>query len=151
MSDELIPGQNRIGTSYTCAIPDTAEEYFRMAFEFQDQGMTEQALVCFKEVIGIVPDYTPALHEIGNCLNNLGRHEEAAEYYNRALQEIGDRLNTIARQEEALGRYWQAISWYEESGPYYVEEPGSREPETSHQQNRRYTDISKMHKKSDSE
>jgi tetratricopeptide (TPR) repeat protein len=103
-------------------IPDEARRQYRHASELLHQGKTEEALSCFQRAVEIAPHYTEALHETGNCLQNLDRHDEASRYYTRALQEIGDRLCEIGRYEESLGRYWVAIRRYEEAGTYYQPE-----------------------------
>lgn len=128
MSDYPVPGRGSTGTMQSPVIPDKARHLYDRAFEHLSGGETEDALCCFREAVEIAPDFTPALHEIGNCLSDLGRHEEASEYYNRALEEIGDRLYTIARQEEAMGRYWRAIGWYEEAGKYFGPDPAQPRP-----------------------
>ena len=120
------------GTLHAHIIPKRARDLYDHASELRDGGKTEDALNCFKEAVAIAPDFTHALHELANCLCDLGRQEEASEYYNRALQEIGDCLYTIARQEEAMGRYWRAIGWYEEAGRYYDPDiPSSHKSENS--------------------
>ncbi|OPY32765.1 MAG: Tetratricopeptide repeat protein [Methanoregula sp. PtaU1.Bin006] len=101
------------------SIPDEAKNQYRQASELLHQGKTEDALDCLRHAVEIAPDYTEALHETGNCLQDLGRREEASRYYARALQKIGDRLCEIGRYEEAMGRYWVAIRRYEEAGSYY--------------------------------
>jgi tetratricopeptide (TPR) repeat protein len=103
-------------------IPSEAQSQYRQASELLHQGKTEDALDCFKHAVEIAPTYTEALHETGSCLQNLGRHKEASEYYARALQEIGDRLCEIGRYEESLGRYWVAIRRYEEASKYFQPE-----------------------------
>lgn len=103
-------------------IPAEARIHFREASLLMGQGKTEDALRGFRQAVAIAPNYTEALHETGSCLQVLGRHHEASIYYNRALEEIGDRLCQIARYEESLGRYWVAISKYEEACKYYQPE-----------------------------
>jgi tetratricopeptide (TPR) repeat protein len=101
-------------------IPSEAQNQYRQATLLLDQGKIEDALDGFKQAVDIAPNYTEALHETGNCLQNLGRHNEASAYYSRALHEIGERLYEIGRYEESLGRYWTAIRRYEEAGNYYT-------------------------------
>jgi tetratricopeptide (TPR) repeat protein len=110
---------NTTANSVPHGIPIEAQDLFHQASELSHHGKTEGALQYFKKAVEIAPDYTHALHEIGNCLSDLGRQEEASEYYNRALHEIGNRLYEIGRYEESVGRYWIAISRYEEAGKYY--------------------------------
>jgi tetratricopeptide (TPR) repeat protein len=99
-------------------IPSAARIQFQEASELLNLGKTEDALHGFKQAIEIAPNYAAALHETGNCLQHLARPEEASIYYSRALQEISDRLCEIGRYEESLGRYWVAISRYEEAGEF---------------------------------
>ncbi|MDO9549492.1 MAG: tetratricopeptide repeat protein [Methanoregula sp.] len=119
MPGSIFPKRNKSGDSAPREIPAEALSLYQQASELSRQGKTEDALHRFRQAVEIAPDYTYALHEIGNCLYDLGRHEEANMYYSRALQEIGDRLYEIGRYEESLGRYWVAIGRYEEAGKYY--------------------------------
>jgi tetratricopeptide (TPR) repeat protein len=104
-------------------ISDEARQQYWQAYELMHQGRTEDALNRFKHTLEISPDYPEALHETANCLQDLGRHEEASRYYSRALRMIGDRLYEIGRYEESKGRYWTAIRRYEEAGAFYDEQP----------------------------
>jgi tetratricopeptide (TPR) repeat protein len=122
MTSGFSPGKRTGNTAGTPGIPADAQSRYRQATLLQGQGKTEDALHCFRQAIEIAPDYTEALHETGNCLQDLGRHEEASEYYSRALREIGDRLCEIGRYEESAGHYWVAIRRYEEAGRYYQPE-----------------------------
>lgn len=96
-----------------------AQHHYRQASVLLYQGKTEDALHCLIQAVEIAPNYVEALHETGNCLQNLGRCEEASLYYSRALKEIGDRLCEIGRYEESVGQYWVAIRRYEEAGEFY--------------------------------
>jgi len=122
MSVGLLPGKKIMHNIKSDGIPAEAQKQYRQASLLMDQGKTEDALNGFKHVLDIAPNYTEALHQTGNCLQNLGRHTEASAYYSRALQEIGDRLYEIGRYEESLGRYWVAISRYEEASKFYQPE-----------------------------
>lgn len=118
----VFPGKKDHENIHSPVIPAEAQDQYRQASELLHQGKTEAALHGFRHAVEIAPNYTEALHETGHCLQDLGRHNEAREYYSRALQEIGDRLCEIGRYEESLGRYWVAISRYEEAGKYYQPE-----------------------------
>jgi tetratricopeptide (TPR) repeat protein len=122
MSIGLSAGKKIIENHKSNGIPDEAQNQFRQATLLLDQGKTEDALHGFKQALDIAPNYTEALHETGNCLQHLGRYNEAGTYYSRALREIGDRLCEIGRYEESLGRYWVAISRYEEASKFYQPE-----------------------------
>lgn len=110
--------QRIVDTTRTKEIPAEARIQFQQASELFNQGKTEDALNGFKQAVEMAPNYTDALHETGNCLQHLSRHKEASVYYSRALQEISDRLYEIGRYEESLGRYWVAISRYEEASTF---------------------------------
>ena len=116
-----------IDTTRYKEIPAEAQTQYEQASLLLNEGKTEDALQGFQNAVEIAPNYTEALHETGNCLHELGRQEEASEYYSRALQEIGDRLWEIGKYEESLGRYWLAISNYEEAAKFYhpKRKPGS--------------------------
>ena len=103
-------------------ISAAAQSQYQQASELIHQGKTEDALLYLKQAVAIAPNYAEALHETGNCLQNLGRCEEASVYYSRALKEIGDRLCEIGRYEESVGKYWVAIRRYEEAGAFYNRE-----------------------------
>jgi len=122
MISGLFPHKKTADNFSLHGIPAEAQRQYRQASELLQQGKTEDALECFRQAVEIAPNYTEALHETGNCLEGLGRRDEASKYYARALQEIGDRLCEIGRYEESLGRYWVAISRYEEAGEYYQPE-----------------------------
>ena len=113
------PEKKITGQGIIHSIPDEARNQYQQASELLHQGKTEDALDCLRHAVEIAPDYTEALHETGNCLQDLGRREEASGYYSRALQKIGDRLCEIGRYEESMGRYWVAIRRYEEASSYY--------------------------------
>lgn len=119
MINDIFPGKKNAEKNGFHKIPDEALSKYRQASDLLHQGKTEDALHCYRQAVDIAPNYFEALHETGNCLQNLGRRDEASAYYARALQEIGDRLCEIGRYEESLGRYWAAISWYEDAGICY--------------------------------
>jgi len=122
MISGLFPDKKRDGNISYHGIPDEAQNQYQQASELLHQGKTEEALHCFRQAVEIAPNYTEALHETGNCLEDLGRHDEASRYYARALREIGDRLCEIGRYEESVGKYWVAIRRYEEAGAFYNRE-----------------------------
>jgi len=129
MDAGLSPSKKIVDTTRSKGIPAEAKIQFQQASALMDQGKAEDALHGFKQAVEIAPNYTAALHETGNCLQDLRRREEASEYYSRALQEIADRLCEIGRYEESLGRYWVAISRYEEASEFCQPEL-TQNPET---------------------
>ena len=119
MIGSFFPKRKSVGNSNLQEIPDEARVFFEQAYVLSHHGKTESALNFFRQAVEIAPRFTPALHEMGNCLNDLGRPEEASECYSRALEEIGNRLYEIGRYEESMGRFWEAIGRYEEAGKYF--------------------------------
>ena len=122
MTSSCIPEKRAGKDQSSRGISDEARQQFCQAYELMHQGKTEDALSFFRHALDIAPDYTEALHETANCLQDLGRHEEASRYYSRALRMIGDRLYEIGRYEESKGRYWNAIRRYEEAGAFYEDQ-----------------------------
>jgi len=119
MTSDILSEARISDTTGTNRISDAAQNHYRQASKLLHQGKTEDALHFLIQAVEIAPNYTEALHETGNCLQNLGRCEEASLYYSRALKEIGDRLCEIGRYEESVGQYWVAIRRYEEAGEFY--------------------------------
>lgn len=119
MTTDILSEPRISETTPSNRISAAAQSHYRQASVLLHQGKTEDALHCLKQAVEIAPNYTEALHETGNCLQNLGRCEEASLYYSRALKEIGDRLCEIGRYEESVGQYWVAIRRYEEAGEFY--------------------------------
>ena len=58
---------------------------FRKAMEIFRSGNPESALKYLKQTIVIAPGYSKALFEMGNCLTQLGEHEEARVRYEQAV------------------------------------------------------------------
>jgi len=119
MTTDILSETRISETARPNQVSATAQNHYRQASVLLHQGKTEDALHCLIQAVEIAPNYTEALHETGNCLQNLGRCEEASLYYSRALKEIGDRLCEIGRYEESVGQYWVAIRRYEEAGEFY--------------------------------
>ena len=119
MANDSLPGTTDNGSSVFNGVPVVAQDHYRQASELLMMGKTEDALHRFKQAVEIAPTFIHALHEIGNCLNILGRQEEASRYYARALDAIGDRLCEIGRQEESAGHYWGAIGRYQEASKFF--------------------------------
>jgi tetratricopeptide (TPR) repeat protein len=82
-------------------------------------GQSENALVCFDEVLSLNPDHAEALVKKGTALERLRRWEEALQCYDRAISVDsgmtlaylykGGVFNQLERFSEALACYEQAL------------------------------------------
>jgi tetratricopeptide (TPR) repeat protein len=70
---------------YAKGVPIEAQYLFRKAMEIFRSGNPESALKYLKQTIVIAPGYSKALFEMGNCLTQLGEHEEARIRYEQAV------------------------------------------------------------------
>lgn len=79
----------------------------------------DAAIENYRKAIHLEPEYVQAHSNLGNALNELGRHEEAIECYAKAIQlrpdyvqahsNMGNTFNDIGRYEEAVGSLLKAI------------------------------------------
>jgi tetratricopeptide (TPR) repeat protein len=69
---------------YSREIPIEAQYLYRKALEKEKSGNHEEAIRYFKQAVVIAPRYSKAIYEMGNCLANLGRYDEAMAKYDRA-------------------------------------------------------------------
>jgi tetratricopeptide (TPR) repeat protein len=72
--------------TYAKGIPIEAQYLFRKAMELYKIGNAESALKYLQQTIVIAPHYSKALFEMGNCLVQLGKHEEANARYEQAVR-----------------------------------------------------------------
>jgi tetratricopeptide (TPR) repeat protein len=82
---------------YTKGVPIEAQYLFRKAMEIFRSGNPESALKYLKQTIVIAPGYSKALFEMGNCLTQLGEHEEALVRYEQAVM-IDPALKELIRR-----------------------------------------------------
>ena len=83
-------------------------------------GQLDQAIVAFKRVLAIKPDYADAYNNMGNALKEQGKQEEAIEAYNKALaikpdyaeayNNMGNALKEQGKLEEAIEAYNKALA-----------------------------------------
>ena len=83
-------------------------------------GQLDQAIVAFKRVLAIKPDYAEAYNNMGNALKEQGKQEEAIEAYNKALaikpdyaeayNNMGNALKEQGKLEEAIEAYNKALA-----------------------------------------
>jgi tetratricopeptide (TPR) repeat protein len=65
-------------------IPLEIQVLNRRAMEMSSHGKYPDALKIFSCVVFIAPRFARAQYEMGRCLENLGRHNEAAERFDKA-------------------------------------------------------------------
>jgi len=75
------------------------------------EATLDEAIISFREAIVIQPDYIPALNQLGNALQGLGRSEEAIAVYQKVLE-----INpNVAAAYCNLGCIWQMQGKFEEA------------------------------------
>jgi tetratricopeptide (TPR) repeat protein len=67
-------------------IPLEIQVLNRRAMEMSSHGNYLDALKIFSCVVFIAPRFARAQYEMGRCLDNLGRHNEAVERYDKAMR-----------------------------------------------------------------
>jgi tetratricopeptide (TPR) repeat protein len=67
-------------------IPLEAQYLYRRGLEMIDQQKEDIALVYLRQAVFIAPGFSKAYHELGNCLDRLGRSEEASVYRMKACR-----------------------------------------------------------------
>jgi tetratricopeptide (TPR) repeat protein len=67
-------------------IPLEIQILHRRAMEMSSHGNYLDALKIFSWVVSIAPRFARAQYEMGRCLDNLGRHNEAVERYDKAMR-----------------------------------------------------------------
>ena len=65
-------------------IPLEIQVLKRRAMEMSSHGNYLEALKIFSWVVFIAPRFARAQYEMGRCLENLGRHHEAVERFDKA-------------------------------------------------------------------
>lgn len=67
-------------------IPLEAQYLYRQALDIRNDGKKEEALKYLKMAISIAPHYCNAYNAMGNCLDEMGRYEEAIKKYEKVLE-----------------------------------------------------------------
>ncbi len=66
--------------------PSSLGEYcFQMGQQESNHGNYQKAVTYFEKTIATDPEYAPAWHERANCLDCLGKCEDALKCYEQAL------------------------------------------------------------------
>lgn len=97
--------------------PAAAEAAYAAAIEHARGRRFEEALPHFLEAARLQPSRAACLKDVGNCLHDLGRSSEAAEWFRRCLA-LAPGMSAARRMlgvvEEKLGRRAAAIDCYRE-------------------------------------
>ena len=73
-----------LGRNIQEKIPLEIQVLNRRAIEMSGFGNYPEALKLFSSVVFIAPRFARAQYEMGRCLENLGRHNEATERFDKA-------------------------------------------------------------------
>ena len=73
-----------LGRNIKEKIPLEIQVLNRRAIEMSSRGNYPEALKIFSSVVVIAPHFARAQYEMGRCLENLGRHSEAVERFDKA-------------------------------------------------------------------
>src|SRR5579871_2048819 len=99
-------GTNRLEVlkSMVAQRPDDSFSRYGLAMEYANSGDLEQALLEYRELLRINPNYAAAYYHGGQALEKLGRTEEARILYQQGIEtttRIGD-LHTRSELQAAL-------------------------------------------------
>ena len=107
--------------------PESAEDYYNLGNQLQQQGQTEAAIAAYSQAIELQPQYAQAHNNLGAALESLGQIEAALSAYSQAIElqptyaeahnNLGAILQGKGEIEAALSAYSQAI----ELKPDYAE------------------------------
>jgi tetratricopeptide (TPR) repeat protein len=71
---------------YVRSVPVDAQYMYYKAKEASEQGDYRQALDFLGRAVIIAPRYGKAFYEMGNCLDELGRFDEAVKMYKKTIE-----------------------------------------------------------------
>ena len=97
-------------------IPLEAQYLYRQALQIKNNGKKEDALKYLQMAVSIAPLFCNAYNAMGNCLDEMGRYDEAMRKYEKVL-EINPQ-HTEARFKQAMIQ--KKIRYGEESTPCRV-------------------------------
>jgi len=100
---------------------DDSDTHFNLGIAYKEMGLLEEAIGEFTVASHDPAFFVEACTMIGVCCNDLGRHSEAAEWYQKALvaPELSTEARTALRYElasalEKTGEIDQALGLFEE-------------------------------------
>ena len=80
-------------------IPFEAQYLYRRALDMKDNGKTKDALKYLKMAVTAAPCFSNAYNVMGNCLDEMGRYEEAITKYGKVLEFKPDDAEARFKQE----------------------------------------------------
>jgi tetratricopeptide (TPR) repeat protein len=109
-----MPGKGRKKmAAQNNGIPLEAQYLYRRAQDMSMEGKKEDAMRYLKMAVFIAPRFSKAYNTMGNCLDELGRYEDAIRKYDRVLDI--DPLHAEARFKRNLVieklRQREAVKW----------------------------------------
>ncbi len=122
---EVAIASNDWATAETCLLealrerPDDLNARFKLGFVYQSSQQLESALAAYRSINDIDPEI-PAVHNnLGNVLNDLGRHADAIDSFARTLElsadyadghgNLGNVLFKLGRLPEAEKSFRRAV------------------------------------------
>jgi tetratricopeptide (TPR) repeat protein len=109
-------------------IPLEAQYLYRHAQDLSMVGKKEDALRYLKMAVVIAPRFCKAYNAMGNCLDELGRYEDAIRKYDKVIDI--DPLHAEARFKRTLVieklRQSEAVKWNDGKQKVLEKEPGER-------------------------
>ena len=76
-------------------VNDEIKKKFQEAEDLRFKNRFEEAIKIYKELVQKIPDFNPALHNIGVCYTNLNKINEAEKYYVKCLNFKGIHFQTL--------------------------------------------------------
>lgn len=76
-------------------VNDEIKNKFQEAEDLRFKNRFEDAIKIYKEIVKKIPDFNPALHNIGVCYTNLKKIDEAEKYYVKCLNLNGIHFQTL--------------------------------------------------------
>jgi len=80
-------------------IPPEAQYLFRKALSLSLEGKKVEALKYLRQAILIAPRFCKALNEMGNCLDEIGRYDEALIKFDRVIDIDPDHAEARFKRE----------------------------------------------------
>lgn len=86
-----IPGALKVLEAAVNFDTDWEDAYYYYARALQKSGKKEKAVQMYKKAIGIWPEYSEALNNLGNLLVDLKKYDEAIPYFQKAIESYPDK------------------------------------------------------------
>jgi tetratricopeptide (TPR) repeat protein len=100
---------------------EDSDTHFNLGIAYKEMGLLDEAIAEFQVASHDIAFFVEACTMIGICLNDQGKHDEAAEWYQKALvaPDLSLDSRTALRYElasalEKTGKFQQAIDLFEE-------------------------------------